>query len=403
MLKKSLDFIQSRHPILILFLVFLLSLAIYLGIAWSTLAHMGPIGYYGPTEAPRFADPWLARTETILNGGQLYKDVFTATPPLTNYLLVPPSWVALRTGTINPWATSSFMVYFSLFNFFTAVLIYYMFDDRQWGYLSALFFLLNPLTFGNTILRRQDESIIVFFIAVSLYFILRQQHTRAAISIGVSLLVKLTGAIPLPIGFWYSKKWQYGIFPPFVFLLGMIPWFITVGRAAMFWDTGTRDNQHPFQFDGVSLGRLWNKGNLFDMQIGLTGPSIIFVGGVCLVLIYVMWQRFGILEDLTLVTAVVLMLTPKLHTGYFSILVLFMAPLVVKHRRISPFLLFGVFALAADLYKWPIENFYVAFSLMLLTFVVLIWLLTQIIQRNETTPYTTIREGLEDIKILQKP
>ena len=93
------DFWQARHPILRLLLIFLASLIVYLWLAWTFLA---PMGYYGPPEAPRFADPWLARTETILNGGQLYKDVFTTTPPLTNYLLVPPGWFALRMGNVNP-------------------------------------------------------------------------------------------------------------------------------------------------------------------------------------------------------------------------------------------------------------------------------------------------------------
>ena len=141
---------------------------------------------------------------------------------------------------------------------------------------------------------------------------MRNEHTKGAISIGLSLLVKLTGAIPLPLAFWYTKKWQYAVLPVVVFFGGMLPWFLSVGRAAMFWDTGTRDNQHPFQFDGVSLGRLWNKGAAVDAQLGLTIPSIIFVVGVAVVLLYVMWKRFGILEDLSILTATVLILTPKL-------------------------------------------------------------------------------------------
>ena len=146
----------------------------------------------------------------------------------------------------------------------------------------------------------------------------------------------------------------------------------------MFWDTGTRDNQHPFQFDGVSLGRLWNKGAAVDAQLGLTIPSIIFVVGVAVVLLYVMWKRFGILEDLSILTATVLILTPKLHTGYFSILVLFMTPLLVKKRLVWQFMIFGLLALAADLYKWPIEDFSVAFWTMVVAFILLIWLVVKI-------------------------
>ncbi|MFT5195257.1 MAG: hypothetical protein ACI85U_002276 [Candidatus Promineifilaceae bacterium] len=379
MLQTFTDFIKNRSRFTQLFLIYLVSQIVYLWLAWTFLA---PMGYYGSTELPRFADPWIARTETILTGAQLYKDVFTTTPPLTNYLMIPPGWFAIATGIVNPWATSGFMVYFSLFNLFTAWLLLVMFGKEQggrdWGFVTAVCFLLNPLTFGNTVLRRQDESIIVFFMAVSLYYILRNEHAKGAIAIGVSMLVKLTGLIPLPIAFWYTKKWQYVILPITAFFIGLAPWLISVGRAAMFWSTGTRDNQHPFQFDGVSLGRLWNRGSELDAQLGLTIPSIIFVAGVGIVLLFVMWKRFGILEDFSILAATVLILSPKLHTGYFSILVLFMTPLVVKRRLIWQFFAFGVLALAADLYKWPIENFTAAFWIMVTAFVLLIWLVVKI-------------------------
>ena len=69
-----------------LFGVFLLLLVVYLLIAYFIHA---PRGYYGTIEQPRFADPWIARTETILSGGLLYRDVFTTTPPLTNIIAHP--------------------------------------------------------------------------------------------------------------------------------------------------------------------------------------------------------------------------------------------------------------------------------------------------------------------------
>ena len=53
--------------------IFLISLFVYLAIAYFFHA---PRGYYGTIEAPRFADPWIARGETILSGGLLYRDVF---------------------------------------------------------------------------------------------------------------------------------------------------------------------------------------------------------------------------------------------------------------------------------------------------------------------------------------
>ncbi len=44
-------------------------------------------------------DVYRARTQTILDGGLLYRDVHTETPPMINYILVPVSCWAVRTTT----------------------------------------------------------------------------------------------------------------------------------------------------------------------------------------------------------------------------------------------------------------------------------------------------------------
>ena len=213
--------------------VFLVLFVIYLLIAHFVLE---PMGYYGTPEQPRFADPWIARAETIVGGGLLYRDVFTTTPPLINFLLVPPALISGLFGHRNPWATLSFMSYFSLFNLFTAYVLLYMAEDREAGYRSALYFLLNPLTFGNSLLRRQDESILVFFFAVALLFFVHQQRWGASIAIGLTLLIKLSGALMMPIAFLRTRDWKYLLIPPLVFGLVFAPFLIAAGRSAVFWD-----------------------------------------------------------------------------------------------------------------------------------------------------------------------
>lgn len=360
-----------------LFFLFVLLLIVYLAIAY--FVHW-PAGYYGSIEQPRFADPWIARTETILSGGLLYRDVFTTTPPLTNFLLIPPAFVAGLSGHVNPWATLAFMVYFSLFNYFGALVLLYMGETRREGFWTAVFFLLNPLTFGNTILRRQDESIVVFFIGVALLLFLKRKHLSAAVSMGMALLVKLTGGFILPIAFLHSRKWHYLVLPAVVFFTAVSPFLLLAGRAAMFWDFSQQEGEHPFQFGGVSLVALWNQFHEGAQLVGLQWPSILFVVGVGGILLFIAWKRIGVVEDLTLLTAVILLLTPKLHTGYFSILAFAMAPLLKKYRLHWIYFLLGGLAVIADYYKWPIENFPIAFYMMvavvvllIITMIVIIW------------------------------
>ena len=58
--------------------------------------------------------------------------------------------------------------------------------------------------------------------------------------------------------------------------------------------------------------------------------------------------------------------------GYFSLLVLMMAPLLRRYRIAGPCFLFGLLALIADMYKWPVRNYAVAFGLMAGVFATLV-------------------------------
>ena len=366
---------MRRNYALRLLGVFLLLFVVYLLIAYIVLE---PMGYYGTSEQPRFADPWIARAETIVSGGLLYRDVFTTTPPLINFLLVPPALVSGLFDHRNPWATLSFMTYFSLFNLFAAYALLYMAQDREEGYRSALYFLLNPLTFGNSLLRRQDESILVFLFSLALLFLVHRRHWQASVAIGLTLLVKLSGTLVIPVAFLRTRDWRYLVIPFLVFGVVFAPFLIAAGRSAVFWDVTKRDTQHPFQFDGVSLGALWARAHEGRPPVNLAIYSVIMGIGVVTVLALIAWKPLGLLEDLTLLIAVVLLLSPKLHCGYFSMLVLMMAPLLCKYRIGWFYFLFGLLALIADIYKWPVENFVVAFGLMvgvyLLLIAALVWL-----------------------------
>lgn len=375
--------LRSRRHEVRLVAVFVALLVIYLAVAYFFHA---PRGYYGTLAEPRFADPWFERSETILNGGLLYRDVFTTTPPLTNYLLLPPAIFSSLFGDVNPWATLSFMLYFSLFNLFAAFVLLYMADDRDEGFYAALFFLLNPLTFGNTVLRRQDESIVVFFVAVALALYLKRRHLAAAVGIGAAMLVKLTGAMILPVVFLHSRKWLYLVIPFLVFFLVLAPFLVAAGSDAIFWDVSRGGTEHPFQFRGVSLGSLWNRFHIESNTAPLSVLSIVFTVGVAATLLALSQKSFGFLEDVSILIAVVLLLSPKLHTGYFSFLALTMAPLLKRYRLQWTYMTFGAVAIVADFYKWPIVDFPMAFTLMVVVSLLLLFALLRIIRASTASP-----------------
>jgi hypothetical protein len=353
-----------------LLLVSLVLFIVYLLIAGFVLY---PRGYYGTAEEPSYADPWIARAETIVKGGRLYEDVSTTTPPLVNFLLVPPVLVSGLFGHRNPWSTLSFMVYFSIFNLLTAYVLLNTEKDREEGYLSALYFLLNPLTFGNSVLRRQDESILVFFFSLGLLSLLHNRRWRASIAIGLAMLVKLSGALLVPVALVHRRDWTYLVVPVVVFGLVFAPFLWSAGESAVFWEISGDNKQHPFQLHGISFGNLWRHGHDEVPLISLRAHSMILVVGSALALAFIAWKPLGLLEDLSLITVTGLLLSPKLHTGYFALVVLMMAPLVRRYRIAWFYLPAGLLVMLADLCKSELAAYNAALVLLAGGFLLLIW------------------------------
>ncbi len=360
--------------------LFLLLLAIYLAIAGLVYA---PWGYYGTVEEPRFGDPWRDRADAILSGRLLYRDVFTSTPPLTNYLLLAPSLVARAFGDRNPGATLAFMLYFALFNLLTAIILWRGAATPAEGWRAAAVFLLNPLTFGNAVLRRQDEAILTCFFALALALLARRRWLSGALAMGVAMLVKLTGALLIPVAFLHRRDWRLLVAPLLIFTLVMLPFVALAGRAAFFWDLQTDNAEHPFQFDGVSLGNLWNKFHPPEQELSVTLMSIVFLLAVAGMASAIVWRPRGLYEDLVLLLIPILIFSPKLHTGYFSLLAVAAAPLLARYRLYIPYFALGVLVLVADFAKFPLRDYPLGLGAMALASLTLIAIAVRLLISNQ--------------------
>ena len=396
--------------------VFIALLLCYLGVAWHIYA---PHDYY-ERDGPRLSDPWKDRTKVILRGENVYlgTKLPTTTPPLTNYLMVIPTAAALQCWE-NPWATLCYMLYFALFCLLSAWLLAAMQETPNQGLPAAGAFLLSPLTLGNAVLRRQDEAILVFFVGLVLYLMHRRRHLLAGVALGAALLVKLGALLLIPIALLYRRKalplpddaqrapgrlrsalastdWRYVWVPLLVFLAGFSPFWASAWRAdniraAIIWDTQTHGKQHLKQLAGLSP---WNLGfkRLSDSAPSQFGLAKAIMGyedfddkdweierrdrahalrkasyinralyvlflGVVLAAALVVWQRFEPMLGLSIIIAAALLLTTKLHVGYFSLLAFTLAPLVSrKWYLFLLYMLFGAALILADFCKFPLHD-----------------------------------------------
>ncbi len=148
--------------------------------------------YVGSTPYKSDCGIFIERAKTIIEGKLLYRDVPTYTPPLINYLMAIPV-------AISP-SCHSLEIFFSIFNLASSLLIYFAIKkfNEKLAFYSAILYTLHPLTYVTSI-GVQDEPITVFFILLSLYFLLHDRMDAASISIGFGIWVKIFPGLLLPI------------------------------------------------------------------------------------------------------------------------------------------------------------------------------------------------------------
>ena len=267
---------------------------------------------------------YIERAETILKGGILYKDVVTKTPPLINYLLLPP--VILGASPL------AFEIYFSIFIVLTVLSIYHFLSkiDEKKAYLSAILFLLIPTTMATPTLCRQDESIVVFFFILPLLILYstgKEKTYSLLASIGVWIKMHPIFLIP---PFLLKKKGKelmiHIVIILAVSLVIILPFLILAGNKFL-WFLKFYIFGEGEKLQGISLWRLLDAN-------GISIPSIFLIGimGVAILIIYAKFYREGIWKCILLSLIAYFILYPKIHYEYF--LMFFAYPIWWKTKRI---------------------------------------------------------------------
>ncbi len=118
------------------------------------------------------------------------------------------------------------------------------------------------------------------------------------------------------------------------------------------------------------------KGGISRTALNIYSAALLL--GTIIVLALIVWRPCGLLEDLTLLTTTVLLLSPKLHCGYFSLLVLMLAPLLRKYRAEALYFISSLLILVADILKFPIRDYRASFGLLiagsLMLIATMVWL-----------------------------
>ena len=283
------------------------------------------------------------RAQTILDGELLYRDTerVTVTPPLINYLFTP---VLILGDSLLMW-----MSWFAFFLFLTSAVLFFILDayfDRRLAIAGSMIYSASPFGQFTSVAMLQDDSIIVFFLALSFLFLTRKRWYLAATAFGLGTMTKLFPALCAPLAFAAPDKWKtrvgvvtiglsIGLAVSLPFLILAYGDFIQFLEFYLFGVQPTSDNQ-----TFASLTQIEQRGMSYWRFFGET---ILFVPSKLLHAIFVLallstWygaftKRLEINAAFTLCILWIFIFYSKIHYGYHMMALLVLIPYAIHDSR----------------------------------------------------------------------
>ncbi|MFP4545781.1 MAG: hypothetical protein ACLFPN_02905 [Methanomassiliicoccales archaeon] len=254
------------------------------------------------------------RAQTIIDGNLLYRDVHTETPPLVNYLLVPPQ---LLGGS-----ALLYSIYFSLWNFLGGLMLYL--GLRDWNdyraFIAGTLFILSPFGLVESTLGVEDESLIAVVSLLPLILLIQRCRRLSALSIGVGVWTKMFAGLFYPLLFLRTRDWgerglhiaiiagvTAAVVLPFLILCpDQFVWFLK------FYLLGVEGRESG----GISFWHFLQMGG-----VGIPGfVGMALTAGALLLAVYI-GHRKGLTtwQSALLILLAFFVFYPKIHLGYYLI------------------------------------------------------------------------------------
>ena len=275
-------------------------------------------------------DVYRARTQTILDGGLLYRDVPTQTPPIINYLLVPPM---LLGGAEFDWVWS---IYFSFFAFLLSTLIYLSLRryDEMKAFLAGGIVLLSPYTLVESG-TGEDESLVAFVFMLAVVFMVLQRRNTAGAAIGAGIWTKMFPILLMPVHLLQERNWKDRINS--LLIVGVVTALIALPFVILCWD------DFSFFLNFYFLGEeerptgghsIWHFLNMGGWNLPSVVQVAILGGAMAFAYIYPYFKKWSAWQSVTLMLMTFFIFYPKIHGGYWIMLIALLSVWAVQDRRI---------------------------------------------------------------------
>lgn len=254
------------------------------------------------------------RTQGILDGQWLYRDIPCESPPLIVYLMIPAQ---LAGG-----GYLAYQVWFSFFSLLSALVLYWGLRAKNdyKAFLVALLFLIVPIGIIETTIGVQDESIGVFLFLASVVLAVTNRSRLSAMAVGVGAWTKLLNALFYPVLFIRTSSWRERgvqlLIIGAVILAVALPYLIVCPTEFLafprYYFFGTGDNPAG----GASI---WD----FLSMGGINLPSYVFLAGIIIayvIALLVIWKKaLTLLQGTLLVMVVFIAFYSRIAVAYYML------------------------------------------------------------------------------------
>jgi hypothetical protein len=321
---------------------------------------------------------YRARGEALLDGRLLYRDVFTAAPPLINLFWLLPVMLG-----------GSFLVFRLYFACFALLLSLLVLRFRPGGRApaAALFVLVNPLTVYSTLLGVQDDVIVALFYGAALYLILRRMMTGASMAVGAAIACKLWPVLLLPSLLPDAASWPKKIgrvaLAGGMAVASIVPFAVLAADEVLSFLRLYVSGDSGQPMEGIAVWRY-----LGELGFDPAWMVPVFVAAGVLFAWLVVRRRAGPVQTAMLFLLLFLLLFPKLHSGYYLPLLLFVPLLWHKKRMVAAIMAAALGAIALDGWNWLGWHEPVPVPLLLAAaiWLLLAWMLFHLLQTVRDAP-----------------
>lgn len=273
---------------------------------------------------------YRVRTQTVLDGGWLYRDIQCESPPLIVYLMLPPQLVGGQ-----DWM---YEVYFSAFTILTSLFLY--FGLRKWddfrAFMVAILYLFLPYGTVESTFGIQDEAIVALLFMVPVVLAIHGRLRASALAIALGTWTKVFNAFFYPVLFIGTKSWrERGVQLAIVLLVSLIisaPFLVVAPQEFLAFPTYYFLGGGTGPTSGISV---WD---FLDMG-GMAVPGPVLLAFVAIAFLLSLWivhkKRLGFWEGTLVVLVIVLTVYPRTALVYYLLPITLLLVWAAEHWRIA--------------------------------------------------------------------